>query len=136
MEQFVKQFLVPWRHERLAVNHVNAKAELKFIYWETLSESAFLMIDDHAITFTGRWSAPFLNPDELVEFKPGTETNVLYKLPDGLGTPDAAQRNATVAPPPGAGGKCPRHPWMTQQLPDGSRVCSLSTCGWHSPAPE
>ena len=134
MENWLRHFLITWRHESMSKGSNGARDELKFDF-ASEKPAAFLTIDDRAVTFTGRWDAPFLNPAELVAFKPWTEPHVLYKLPEDLGKADAAQRASGVAPPPDALRKCPRHPWMTQQAPDGSRFCNVSTCGWKSPAP-
>jgi hypothetical protein len=134
METFVQTFQIPWRHVKIASGHVNAKDELHFNFFHGKTK-AFLTIDGYSITFTGRWDMPFLNPTELVNFKPWTEPQILYKLPESLGIADAAQRASNVAPPPDAIRKCPRHPWMTKQNSDGSRECQVTTCTWTSPAP-
>jgi hypothetical protein len=136
MDSFVRNFLIPWRHQKLAAQHPNSKDELKFEFVQSNEKPVpFLTIDAKSVTFTGRWDLPFLNPEELEKFKPGIDPQVLYKLPEDLGRPDAAQRAATAAPPPDAIRKCPRHPWMTRQNNDGSRDCMVSSCGWKSPAP-
>jgi hypothetical protein len=134
METFSRHFMIPWRHTKIASGHINAKDELQFEY-VLHRPAAFLTIDDRSFTFTGNWNMPFLNPVELVNFKPWTEPQILYKLPEDLGRADAAQRASNVAPPPDAFRKCPRHPWMTRQNNDGSRECMVTTCAWQSPAP-
>jgi hypothetical protein len=132
METFIRTFQIPWRHQKIAENHINAKDELSFTFVKG-RPPAFLTIDNRCLTFTGQWNAPFLNPTELVEFKPWSEVRVLYKLPEDLNQADAAQRNS-VAPPPDAVRKCPRHPWMTKQNRDGSRECMVTSCSWQAAA--
>jgi hypothetical protein len=135
METFVRNFQISWRHQKLADAHLNAKDELVFNFVQG-RPPAFLTIDARTLTFTGRWDMPFLNPTGLVEFKQWTEPQILYKLPEDLGRPDAAQRRAaSVAPPPDAIRKCPRHPWMTRQNNDGSRECQVTSCSWRADAP-
>jgi hypothetical protein len=134
MDNFVRNFQIPWRHQRIAADAPNARSELQFTFTND-KPHAFLTIDDRALTFTGRWDMPFLNPVELIKFKPWMEPQILYQLPAELGRPDAQQRASNVAPPPDAARKCPKHPWMTKQHEDGSRSCMVTTCAWTAPAP-
>jgi len=134
METWLRTFIIPWRHEQMDRGTPNAKAELVFEYAHE-KPPAWITIDDRAVTFSGRWDMPYLNPTELLNFKPWTEPQVLYQLPESLGQPDAQQQGSRVAPPLDAVRKCPKHPWMTRQNQDGSRDCMVSTCNWTAPAP-
>jgi hypothetical protein len=134
MENYVRNFQIPWRHTKIASGHANAKDELQLEFSKE-KPNAFLTIDDRTVTFPGRWDLPFLGATELLNFTPQTDVKVLYKLPDGLGIADAAQRASNVAPPPDAARKCPKHPWMTKQHENGSRSCMVTTCAWTSPPP-
>ena len=134
MESFTRNFTIPWRHEQMNRGTPNAKSELQFEFSKTLPPT-FISIGPKFITFTGRWDMPYPNPTELLNFKPWTEPQILYQLPESLGQPDAQQQGSRVAPPLDAVRKCPKHPWMTRQNQDGSRDCMVSTCNWTTPAP-